>query len=86
MSREIAWEHAATREMDALPRRIRESIYGALARLAIENRGDVKRLQGPFAGSLRLRVGEYRVRFRLEGATGRIVVLAVTTRAHAYKE
>ncbi len=44
---EIAWEHVAAKQFDDLPGAVREDILRALALLAMENRGDVKRLRGP---------------------------------------
>lgn len=83
MKTEIAWQASATREFDRLPERVRESIFAGLARLALAERGDVTRLTD-VPGAYRLRIGEYRVVFTLEGST--LVVERVTTRGAAYKK
>ena len=83
---EIAWDDSAAREFDALPHPAQESILTALAHLAMENRGDVKRLKGPFAGTYRLRVREYRVRFRLDRGEGKIVIAYAGRRGSAYMD
>jgi mRNA-degrading endonuclease RelE of RelBE toxin-antitoxin system len=55
----------------------------ALTRYAETGEGDVKALEGRFAGTQRLRVGDWRVRFkRVPG--GVIQVLAVENRGQAY--
>jgi hypothetical protein len=55
----------------------------ALTRYAETGEGDVKALDGKFAGAHRLRVGDWRVRFRrLRG--GAIYVIAVKNRGRAY--
>jgi mRNA interferase RelE/StbE len=58
-------------------------ILVALTRYARTGEGDVKALEGKLTGSYRLRVGDWRVRFRrLQG--GAIYVIAVRNRSDAY--
>lgn len=83
MRYQIAWRDSAAREFDRLPYRTRESVYSALARLALENRGDVQRLQS-MQGAYRFRVGSYRVVFTLEGSL--MVVHRVVARGGAYRD
>jgi len=58
-------------------------ILVALTRYAETGEGDVRALEGKFTGAHRLRVGDWRVRFRrVQGGT--IHVLAVENRGEAY--
>ena len=57
----IVLTHRATRDLDALPARIRSSIGLALVEYAMSGRGDVKKLKG--RDGFRLRVGRYRILF-----------------------
>ena len=58
-------------------------ILAALDRFARTGEGDIKMLQGD-SGELRLRVGDYRVRFA-EEPPGTILVHAVLHRSEAYR-
>lgn len=58
-------------------------ILAALDRFARTSEGDIKKLQGN-SGELRLRVGDYRVRFN-EEPPGTILVHAVLHRSEAYR-
>jgi len=57
----------------------------ALTRLADTGAGNVKRLQGSLAGTLRLRVGPWRIRYRYT-EPGRPLVLAIEKRGDAYRD
>ncbi len=57
----------------------------ALTRLAETGAGDIKRLEGPLHGTMRLRVGPWRVRYRYV-ETGRALVLAIEKRGDAYRD
>ena len=58
-------------------------ILRALARYGETGEGDAKALEGKLTGSFRLRVGDWRVRFR-RVRSGAIHVLAVENRGQAY--
>ena len=58
-------------------------ILAALDRFARTSEGDIKKLQGD-SGELRLRVGDYRVRFN-EEPPGTILVHSVLHRSEAYR-
>ena len=58
-------------------------ILAALDRFARIGEGDIKKLQGD-SGELRLRVGDYRVRFN-EEPPGTILVHSVLHRSEAYR-
>jgi mRNA interferase RelE/StbE len=59
-------------------------ILDALARLAETGQGDVTRLQG-VADEWRLRVGDWRIRFRYEHPTQTLEVLHIRPRGQAYR-
>jgi mRNA interferase RelE/StbE len=59
-------------------------ILDALARLADTGQGDVTRLQG-VADARRLRVGDWRVRFRYDHPTRTLEVLHLLPRGQAYR-
>jgi mRNA interferase RelE/StbE len=77
---QIAFTSAATRQWLGLSANIRPRIEAKLAVFAETGHGDVKRLKGR-AGA-RLRVGDWRVIFYVEGDT--IVVAAVGHRREIY--
>ena len=61
----VAWSERARADIRSLDRETAMRIFAALARFAESGEGDIKRLQGT-TGELRLRVGDYRVRFTEE--------------------
>lgn len=83
MRLQVAWEDAASKAFDRLPGDVQERICVALARLALESRGNVRQLQGTRGKEWRLRVGEYRVRFALHRSF--ILVLDVFARGAGYR-
>ena len=70
--KQIAFTHAAAKQLDALPVQPRTAIFEAICELAISGKGDVKALQG--RDGYRLRVGQYRVLFDTDATT----ILAIT--------
>ena len=77
------WSPQARIELRQIDRETAMRILAALTKLARTGEGDVKALEGGLAGSYRLRIGDWRVRFkRLTG--GVIHVLAVENRGQAY--
>jgi mRNA-degrading endonuclease RelE of RelBE toxin-antitoxin system len=58
-------------------------IFEGILRFARSGTGDVVALQGDLAGSLRLRIGDYRVLFTLKDNAMRI--LGVRHRSKAYR-
>jgi mRNA interferase RelE/StbE len=79
----IAWTDQAKADLRAIDQPTALRILHALARYAASGDGDVKRLQNIDPPELRLRVGDYRVRFHNLGNT--IEVLAVQHRREAYR-
>jgi mRNA-degrading endonuclease RelE of RelBE toxin-antitoxin system len=77
------WTDAARRDLRRIDRDQALRILKSLARFGESGEGDVKELQGVLSGTHRLRVGDWRVRFkRLPGDV--IEVLAVGNRGQAY--
>jgi mRNA interferase RelE/StbE len=67
-----------------LDRSVEARILDALARLADTGQGDVTRLQG-VTDEWRLRVGDWRVRFRYDHSTQTLEVLRILPRGQAYR-
>jgi len=79
----FVWSATARAELRRVDRETAMRILLALTRYADTGEGDVKALEGKFTGAHRLRVGDWRVRFkRVQG--GAIHVLAVENRGQAY--
>jgi mRNA-degrading endonuclease RelE of RelBE toxin-antitoxin system len=79
----VLWTPRADRDADRLGREPYRRILAALRRYAETQIGDVVKLRGPDPPEWRLRVGDYRVRFRRCG--GAIEVLHVPHRREAYE-
>jgi mRNA interferase RelE/StbE len=73
---------SAQRDLRRLDRPVATRILDALARLADTGQGDVTRLQG-VADEWRLRVGDWRVRFRHDYPTRTLAVLRILSRGQA---
>jgi len=82
MHYEIELIAAARAQLRALPKEVRYAIGSRLNRLQEGLSGDVKKLK-IFKNKYRLRVGDYRVLFELEGM--RIVVYSVGHRKDVYE-
>jgi len=79
----FVWASSAEAELRRIEGETAMRILLALTRYAETGEGDVKSLEGKFTGAHRLRVGDWRVRFRrVPGGT--IRVLAVENRGDAY--
>jgi mRNA-degrading endonuclease RelE of RelBE toxin-antitoxin system len=74
---------SARAELRAVERDTAMRILLALTRYAETGEGDVKALEGKLSGTHRLRVGDWRVRFR-RAQGGTIHLLAVENRSQAY--
>jgi len=78
----IEWSRKAESDIRKLDPPIAKRISAALDRFAETEHGDVVRLQG--CDEYRLRVGDWRVRFRLE--SGNVaVILRIGHRSEAYR-
>lgn len=69
--------------MAALDRGIARRVKNSVERLAETGAGNARRLQGIDPPEFRLRVGDYRVRFHIDGVT--VSVLPVRHRREAYR-
>jgi mRNA interferase RelE/StbE len=77
----IVWTARAEKDRGQLDAPTRERIIGAIERFAETGVGDVKALAGPkFRGTLRLRVGDWRVFFSVDRGVLTILVLRVLHR------
>jgi mRNA interferase RelE/StbE len=75
---------SARRDLRCLDRPVAVRIVEALERLATTGQGDVQRLRGT-TDEWRLRVGDWRVRFRYDTAADTIEVLHILPRGEAYR-
>ena len=82
MRYQVEFLPAALAQLRALPRDARRLIGGKIDRMQDDLAADVKKLQG-FKNKYRLRAGNYRVLFELEG--GVIVVYDVGDRKDIYE-
>ena len=74
----------ARHELERLSPQTKSRVVEALERLAKEGRGDVVKLHG-VPEVWRLRVGDWRVRFRRDSPAHSIVVLQVLPRGQGYR-
>ena len=81
--RKISWSEHARADVRRIDRKGAMKIFTAIQRFAETGEGDVKELKGE-SGELRLRVGDYRVRFTNE-ADETIRIHAVRHRREAYR-
>jgi mRNA interferase RelE/StbE len=79
----FVWTDRAKQELRQIEREHAMSILRALTDYAGRGKGRIKRLKG--SGDLRLRIGDYRLRFEvIDGDSYR--VLRVTNRREAYRD
>ena len=81
--KKIAWTDPAKADLRAIDKDTALRILHTLARYLVSGEGDVKRLQDIEPPELRLRVGDYRVRFYDYGDS--ILVLAIKHRREVYR-
>ena len=79
----IAWTDRARSDLRSIAQPAALRILHALARYVASGEGDLKQLEDIDPPELRLRVGDYRVRFYDSGDS--ILVLAVKHRREAYR-
>lgn len=82
MKLNFVWNSSARLQLRNIDRDIAMRILIALTRYAETGEGDIKALEGKFTGTHRLRIGDWRVRFRR--VQGAIHVLAIENRGDAY--
>ena len=81
--KKIAWTDPAKADLRAIDQAAALRILHTVARYLATGEGDVKRLQDIEPPELRLRVGDYRVRFYDHGDS--ILVLAIKHRREVYR-
>ena len=84
MSWTVVLTASAQRDLRRLDRPVATRILDALTRLAETGQGHVTRLRG-VADMWRLRVGDWRVRFRYDYRTRTLEVLRILPRGQAYR-
>ncbi len=84
MSWTVVLTGSARRDLRRLDRPVAVRIVEALERLATTGQGDVQRLRGT-TDEWRLRVGDWRVRFRYDTAADTIEVLHILPRGESYR-
>lgn len=84
MKRDVILTGPARRDLRRLDRSVADRVVQAIIRLAETRQGDVRQLRGE-EDELRLRVGAWRVRFRLINDGRTIEVLRILPRGRAYR-
>ncbi|MEK7408719.1 MAG: type II toxin-antitoxin system RelE/ParE family toxin [Acidobacteriota bacterium] len=81
MARQVRWSEESRADIRALDKTTATRVHESITRFAATGQGDIKRLKGA-AGELRLRVGDWRVRFSYE-PDGSILIHTVRHRREA---
>ena len=87
MSRRRSWDRRALDDLRTLgsrDQRLARRIVAAIERYAEDNLGDVRKLSGSM-DEYRLRVGEWRIVFRLEDGGRAMAISRVLNRRDAYR-
>ena len=82
MTREIRWDARARKDLGGLDRSVAERVASAIERLR-SGTGDVRRLEDIHPPLYRLRIGDWRVVFRVEHDA--ILIVRVLPRDKAYR-
>lgn len=86
VSYEIKWAGPALRELRKLDKQTARRVLRAVTGLAADPRpAGVRALSGQPAGTMRLRVGDYRVVYVIEDEQIRILVVRVAHRREVYR-
>ena len=84
MPKKVAWTDPAKADLRAIDQTTALRILHGVARYLASGEGDVKRLQDVEPPEIRLRVGDYRVRFTEEPADA-LYIHSVRHRSEAYR-
>lgn len=78
----------ATRQIEALPRKLQEPVLNALTDLETDPEATGKPLLGRLKGLWSARVGSYRVIYSIEGSrrSPKVIVRAIKHRSTAYQQ
>jgi len=79
----IVWRDGAKADIRALDRAKAMRLFDGVLRFARTGSGDVNALRGDMAGAFRLRLGDYRVLFNLEGDA--MLIFCVLHRSEVYR-
>lgn len=79
----VEWSDEALSNLASIESTLAVRIKQSVDRLAETGKGDVKKLQGRYPPQYRLRVGDYRVRFRSMGRT--MIIVQIAHRREAYR-
>lgn len=82
MKYDVQLKPGAIKDIKRMPARIQSRVLAKIETMSTDLKGDVKRLTG-FTSEYRLRVGDYRVLFEIEGKS--VVVYRVRHRREAYR-
>ena len=82
MKYDVQFKPGAVKDIKSMPVRVQSRVLAKIETVSTDLKGDVKRLTG-LTSEYRLRVGDYRVLFEIEGKT--IVVYRVRHRREAYR-
>lgn len=85
MTFRVEWTRRALKDMRRLDKPTASRIIASVETFAETGRGDVKRLTNA-SGQYRLRVGDWRVRFRIDTEIRILSVLRVLPRGEAYRD
>lgn len=85
MSLGVVWQSRAEKDLRRLEVGTQRRVIAAVVSFAGSERGDVVRLRGTDPPEYRLRVGDWRVRFRIDLEARRLRVLRVLPRDKAYR-
>jgi mRNA interferase RelE/StbE len=79
---DVQFKPGAVKDIKGMPAHIQSRVLAKIETMSTDLKGDVKRLTG-FTSEYRLRVGDYRVLFEIEGRS--IIVYRVRHRREAYR-
>ena len=85
MTWRLVWTESARRDLAKLDKQVAVRVIRVATRFAETGHGDVKQLQPPLGG-VRLRAGDWRLRFELDEAEGVMQVIRVLHRREAYRD
>jgi mRNA-degrading endonuclease RelE of RelBE toxin-antitoxin system len=80
----VVWTATSERDFKRIDRETGKRIHRTVNRYAADSTGDVRRLQDVTPAEYRLRIGKWRVRFRLDHDAGKMHILRVLRRDEAY--
>jgi mRNA interferase RelE/StbE len=76
---------SAQRDLRRLDPPVAKRILDALARFADTGQGDIQNISAAYPPAWRLRVGDWRVRFRRDDTQHLLIVLQIRHRGEAYR-